>query len=589
MENIQAIVQSFLDAGAPAKDPTYAGRVENSDRIRLHAEGYKAEQMLELYRPNLNVAQRQGQLANARLITQTHFARLVNTFSKVLTAQDYHLSWSDTTGTLLAEQLEKYREYTTQQYPYGTLDEWIMQQGLPAKLIEAGGVYAIVPSEKGPVVKAFRAEQVKYHIPGHLCIVSTGSIGNESYLVYTPEITVRYVQVKGAAQRKFEPQVLYQTYGEAGGYKWMFAQPIGGRVVDISQPNVQASLVAGVLPYWDEAFVNNFDRAQSVRDHAYPLAWAFVQSQCQTCNGTGNLGNKGLVASPGKQNKCSTCNGVGVVQQLSPYGMLAIRPSRANEEGSVPTPPMGYVQRDIAPLEFLSNHIREMVYQGYSALGLEYLGQEQLNQSGIAKDYDREPVRATLRVFAESFIGQNLRWIDTSLALAMFYADGLIYTPEDVQDAASFIAPTRTIPNEFDVLTISTSQSVLKAAREAGADAYTLASLEQQFALRAVGDDVDLRQIIELRGVLDPMSGYTLDQKITLRDTGAVTLADFVVSTNIERFIARARRDNPNFDTLAPALQEAIIYGYAEKQIAAKAAPAVGKLPPYNPETEQPV
>jgi hypothetical protein len=130
---------------------------------------------------------------------------------------------------------------------------------------------------------------------------------------------------------------------------------------------------------------------------------------------------------------------------------------------------------------------------------------------------------------------------------------------------------------------------VLKAGREAGADAYTLSALEQQFALRAVGDDVDLRQIIELRGVLDPMSGYTLDQKITMRDTEAVTMLDYIVSVNIERFIAKARREHVNFDTLKPDMQEAIIYGYAEKQLAPKAMPAPGELPAYNPETEQPV
>ena len=110
--------------------------------------------------------------------------------------------------------------------------------------------------------------------------------------------------------------------------------------------------------------------------------WYIGGQACNSCQGTGE------VPKDGKMVVCGACKGGGKYLH-SPYTDIEVDKAKLGEQ-QVPTPPMGYAQKDIDPLELQNKRIDQHYFKALSAVNMEFLAETQLNQSGVAKEVDKE-------------------------------------------------------------------------------------------------------------------------------------------------------------------------------------------------------
>jgi hypothetical protein len=88
----------------------------------------------------------------------------------------------------------------------------------------------------------------------------------------------------------------------------------------------------------------------------------------------------------GVQSVCDKCENGTILK--SPYKDFVVKKA-AFDEQQVPTPPAGYIQKDVEIIKIQDERIKNKIYNSLSALNMEFLAETPLNQSGKAKEVDR--------------------------------------------------------------------------------------------------------------------------------------------------------------------------------------------------------
>jgi len=315
------------------------------------------------------------------------------------------------------------------------------------------------------------------------------------------------------------------------------------------------SRIAGVLPSFDEALREYSDLQASKIMHIYAERWEISTNECKTCNGTGRL----ATMANGEERICHDCGGQAVIGS-SPYSKLLLSLGNMATVGQpLPIPPAGYVEKDVEIVKIQSEGVAAHIRDGLSAINMEYLFDIPLAQSGIAKQVDRDETNNFVHAVAEDIVS-IMDWLYKTIAN---YRYGIQYSSEDINN----MLPSIPVPEHFDIFSTQYLEDDIKNAKEHKLNPIIVSAMEVDYAAKKFYADPEVKGRLRLILELDPLPNVSEEDK-TLRLTNeGISKIDYIISSNIQRFIQRALIENEGFAQMPYEEQRLILEEYAQEII----------------------
>jgi len=280
--------------------------------------------------------------------------------------------------------------------------------------------------------------------------------------------------------------------------------------------------------------------------HIHSTMWAMQPQQCGRCKGLGEIPKENSAPI-----KCPSCSGKGLMP-LNPFEHLILAAPRAGEP-AIPTPPIGYVQKqtDIAKLQ--EERIRQHIYDALSAINMEFLAETPLAQSGVAKQVDREELYSFVHSIAEDIV----RIMDEVIYdICAWRYSGVT---NDIRELLPYIP----VPERYDMLSGKVLVDELTSMVQAKVDPAIINAAQIELAGKKFNDS-DVKDMVVLKLRLDPFAGVP-EENISLQRTfNAVRQNDLVIHSNINQFVTRALDEYDDFASLSYNEQMKVMNQYAE-------------------------
>jgi hypothetical protein len=320
-----------------------------------------------------------------------------------------------------------------------------------------------------------------------------------------------------------------------------------------------------------------------IKMHAYPEA---VVYQVEKCNAKGCEGGKVYKRDKdgnraGKPHDCPNCQGSGYVSG-GVYGTLTVDISRAKalmEDGGAPNGfPKEYVQKDIAPLDFAAKVVDDLLFKGYQALSMQHIADVPLNESGKAKELDRDELNGYLYGIARR-IKQHYLYTAWHFLLRRYYSAVAVI---DLDNAKAQM-PAVKVPETFDVVSAANMKEELFVSQTEKLPPSIVKAKAVQYINKEYEGAPRMAQQMVLAQKLNPLAGWSREDVSNAGLDGSISKVDAVTYYYIEQFVERALEDDPEFlDKPRPEQRQAIKALAREKlaEISPAQAPASGTTLP---------
>lgn len=544
----------------------YNKACEIEKQMCVHADGLFPEKLLYERRPNepLEVLEYRKKIFSPK--TKPFFSKIFSTLQKIRRSSDWSIKYEGSFPKIRDE--ETLEEYCEHYYPgFYSLTNWVFTLLLRKYLIDPNAIVFVNPVSREvgatdylkPIAQIFDSKNVIDYVQDDYAVLvnHTGATfysGNKpqkgkSYYIVTTQQTFRYDQINGRMQ--FD---LVDTYDHNLGYLPCFQ--LKGIVIDqVENMYLYESKIAGVIPEFDEAIREYSDLQAAKVLHIYPERWEFTQNECTKCKGSGRaLGTRdGLPC----EIACESCKGHGY-NVAGPYSKIMVKPvANAAIEGisQIPTPPAGFIEKDVQIVKLMEEGVRQHVYDGLGAISFEFLSEKPLAQSGIAKAFDGDEANNTVHGIAEDIVAvmDNIYWL---IALYRYKAQ---YPPDVIID----MVPEINVPEKFDILCSTHTQEELTAAKTNKSNPVIVSALEVAYTSSRFNTDPEIRDRLLLILTLDPLPNITEDEKMSRLTNKGITLESYVISSNIQEFIQRAIQDEKGFVEMDLEKQKEVLGKYA--------------------------
>lgn len=559
------------------KHKSFPETVKLYNDLKIHFDGTTPDSLIDQYRPNESKTIKEYRVANHRAKTKGTCNKILSSLSKIRRSQDWNIEYDEKELPASIKSDETLQEYLEKKFPkHSSLTNWMFSVGLKNYLIDANAVVAVIPTnivgEKSeylkPEVFVFNSNKVIGYSEENYCVLE-GIAENEysndgSFLkskaifwVITNEFIQKFEQ-SGSEHRA----VLNYSHGLG---KMPAFKMRGLYKESIDSDTIWESRLSSILPDFDQALMIFSDFIAELVQHIHSEKWQYNMNSCETCNGTGFIikKNTGLTQQTGKAH-CPTCDGGRI--KTTPYGNMVYNMSMLNQFPNLPTPPAGYLQKNVEVVKELDRLIDKFIYSGLSALNMEYLAESPLNQSGTAKEVDKDELNNFVHSIAEDIVYIMER---ISKIVCDYRYKELI--PNEVE--RDKMLPKINVPEKFDLLGSQYFVDEFSKLKTAGISTNILVELEVEIASKKFYNDPLIAKKTQALFELDPLPGINNDEKMTMLSNKGITYKDYVVSCYLLHFVNRAinehlaAENSKAFLDMDTEEKEKIIYAYAEKKL----------------------
>lgn len=548
---------------------------EKHEEFLPHSDGKKPLRIIEKQRPNEPDIVKAFRLEIWEPITKPTFARLVSSLSKIRRSSDWGVVYpADDFGRI--REGNELEEYCEKNYPYFTsVTNWMFSVLLKPYLIDPNAVLLVMPlltegvdvtDYLEPFTYVYHSCNVIYFREQEAAIlkVSEGCTyydkrgrmqSGESYYVINAATIERHDQID-------EKGNFAVTYEYSHNMGFLPAFKLGGVICDSSENHfLYESRIAGVLPNLNEAIAEYTDLQAGKRLNIYPERWEFTQHECPKCRGAGLVPNVNWKEGDSlelRQVKCGNCHN-GYIPS-GPYSKMLLRPADMGQQ-AIPTPPAGYIEKDIEIIKLMDASVDKHIYKALASINFQFLEQVPLNQSGVAKEVDKEELNNTVHSIAEDLVAL----MDKIYKTIAYYRYSNLYTQEEIDE----MLPTIPVPEHFDLISSQYMQEEIERARKAQINTLLVSAMEVEYSSKRFAQDSGINKIIKLVYVLDPLPGKTTEDKMAMSANKTITRENNIISDNLVAYVRRALFENPDFDTWELDKQQELMLKYAEEQISA--------------------
>lgn len=561
-----------------------------------HSDGVKPLHMIQKQRPNEPDEVRDFRLSIWEPITKPTFSRVVNSLSKIRRSSDWSIIYPKDDFSKIREGYTL-EDYCERKYPYFTsVTNWIFSVWLKQYLIDSNGVVLVLPLTTNidetdylepfteiytccDVVDFKEQEYAVLNIPEG-CYYTTGQgkmrAGKSFYVVTTVSLQ-RWDQVD--EENNF---TLAVEYDHNLGFLPAFKN--GGIVCGTARNYfLFESRISSMLPNLNEAIAEYTDLQAGKRLNIYPERWEYTQHECPKCRGVGVLPNPMWREGDSldtRQTKCTNC--VNGYIPSGPFSKMLLRPVELGTQ-SIPTPPAGFIEKDIEIIRVMDESVDKHIHKALSAINFQFLDQTPLNESGKAKEVDKDELNNTVHGIAEDIVAM----MDKIYATIAMYRYSALYSPEEIQA----MLPVIPVPEHYDLISSQYMQEEIERSRKAQINSLLISQMEVEFGGKRFAQDPEINKVIKLVHNLDPLPGKTIEEKLAMSSGKTITRESNIISDNIVRYIRRALFENKEFDTWKLDEQQELLVQYADEDIqvmdeASKIAAEVIAMPVEGEEEE---
>lgn len=545
---------------------------EKETQMRVHADGVFPEELINERRPNEN----EDVFAYRKKIfvpkTKPYFNKIESTLQKIRRSSDWSIKYGDGSFDRIVDG-EKLSDYAEYNYPvFSSITNWAFSLLLRNYLIDANALLIVAPTSipeadnifLEPVVTIFNSCEVIEYVADDFAILinklgcTYGPAGKEkdglSFFVITTVAVIRYDQIDGRGNYQ---EAFYFEHG----LNMLPAFKLGGIVVDVYGTNtLYESRISGILPEFNECLREYSDLQIAKVLHLFPTPWEYTNNECTNCKGTGRV--MGTLEGVPCEQTCSTCNGQSYVS-AGPSGKVLIKPAGAGEQ-QLPNPVGGFIEKDVEIIKVQDEAVQAHILNGLAAINFEFLATTPLNQSGTAKEVDKDELNNTVHAVAEDMV----RIMDKVYYIIALYRYSAQYTPVQIYDMLPKIA----VPEKYDILSSSYYIEQMKGAKDNKLNPAIINALEVVYATKAFNNDATVAEHVGLILKLDPLAGIGEDDKMSRLSNNGITQLDYVVSSNINKFVDTAVENIMGFVDMDILKQREEIYKMATEQISSLTA-----------------
>ena len=534
---------------------------ELAEAINLHASGTYPDELIGERRPAES-----KQIADYREkifvpMTKPVFAKVYNSLQKIQRSPDYAILYDGEVPARIPE-METLKQYTTYDIPhFGSLSNWYWSVAFRYYLIDANSWVLTLPMSWDspdneyyrPVPRVITSESVIDYREGEYFVIllnATERYEDENMNTWTDGMKFMVLTNDSIQEFEYAPykrSAITELYNRPNELGYIPIRSMRGICIEQKEGyNLYESRIAGIVPMLDEAVREYSDMQAEIVQHIHSTMWTIQPQQCTRCKGIGSY-------RPNEESlpvRCEVCKGQGIAP-LNPYEHLSIPMPKAGEN-AVPTPPIGYVEKntDIARLQ--EERIRQHIKDALDSIHMGFLADVPLSQSGVAKQVDREELYSTVYSVAA----------DSCRIISDIYYDvnQWRYKPAGFTDKElDEMLPVVTIPERYDLLSAGVLVEELTAMSAAKVDPAIINAAQVDLAEKRFATDPTVRDKVKLKLILDPFAGVPEESITMMNALGAISKVDLVVHANINEFVNVAMKENKGFAELEYQKQQDII------------------------------
>ena len=548
---------------------------EKHEDFLPHSDGEKPMRIIDKQRPNEADIVKKFRLEIWEPITKPTFSRLVSSLSKIRRSSDWSIIYPSSQDFRKIKQEESLSEYCESNFPYFTsVTNWVFGVLLKQYLIDPNAVIFVLP--------LYTNEDVNVYMEPFPTIYNSCNVidfKQQEYAILNIEEGCTYTDANAITRKGKSFYVVtamrierWDQIDDKDNYDNVFeydhnlnflpAFKPGGMICKSEQNNfLYESRISGILPNLNEAIAEYTDLQAGKRLNIYPERWEFTQHECDKCNGSGKITNMNWKAGDSIESRQYTCRNChnGYIPS-GPFSKMLIRPTEAGKQ-PIPNPPAGYIEKDIAIIKLMDESVDKHIYKALASINFQFLEQVPLNQSGVAKEVDKEELNNTVHSIAEDIVYT----MDNIYKTTAYYRYSLIYSREEIDK----MVPTIPVPEHFDLISSQYMQEEIDRARKAQLNSLLISEMEVEFCGKRFAQDDVIIKIMKLVHVLDPLPAKTVDEKLAMSSNKTITRENNIISDNIVSFIRRAIFENEDFDKWKLDKQKELLLKYAEEQIKA--------------------
>ncbi len=549
----------------------YDESVELAKSVAIHANGEYPKEIIEERRPNEpeEVKSYREKIWVAK--TKSAFDKVISSLGKIRRSSGWAVTYEDENEFTRIPDDETLQNYCELKYPaFTSLTNWVFAVLLKKYLTDPNGIIFVHP-------KKYDIQETEFIQPICTFIESENILElNDDFILFVNKegstFTVRGKSYEGKSfwyVTKTEI-IRIDQINNKGDYAIAIEFPITFDYIpfvklksivkdQISDTILYESRISGMIPELDEAAREYSDLQAAKVLHIYPERWEYSNKECTGCKGTGRIKNK---IGGNETLECTSCGGSGYVVS-SPYSKIMVKPAGLAEQ-QIPTPPAGYVEKDVEIVKLQETSVQAHIYNALSSINFEFLMQSPMNQSGIAKAYDKDELNNTVHSIAEDIIAA----MDSIYFIISLYRYSLQYSQKEIMD----MVPEIPVPEKFDLVSYEDMENQVGSAKTNKLNPVIVNKIEMEYANKRFANDKNVRENLELVLAIDPLQNISVEEKNMLFQSKAISKMDFVISSNINQFVDQAIGQNENFYDMERGAQMKIIQALAQGVIDSNSA-----------------
>lgn len=521
----------------------YHDAVEMEEALEVHADGDFPDDLIKQRRPAESAEIQAYREKIFVPITKPVFSKVMNSLQKIRKSPDWSISFSNELPPAIIPD-ESPEAYLMRRFPRnGSITNWMFSVAMKQYLIDANAVVLTLPTRfevaeneyYEPYPMIFESEYVIDYKEGQYYLLKEDD--EDEYWLIQPDVIQKFAVVDREAREVFQME-------NPLGY--MPVRTMYGLVLENYRYGaLYESRISGIVPKLNEALREYSDMQASIVQTMFPTMYSIQPQQCGRCRGIGEIPKENSAPI-----RCPSCEGKGLLP-LNPFEHLVLAPPRPGD-APIPTPPMGFVQKDTNIIEIQDTRIKQHIYDALSSINMEFLAESPLTQSGVAKQVDREELYSFVHSIAEDIV----RIMDeVAYDICAWRYSGIT---SDINSLIPYIA----VPERFDIISGNVLVDELSKMTTAKVDPAIINAAQIELAAKKFNDS-KIKDMVVLKLKLDPFAGVP-EESIALQQTlGAISRNDLIIHANINRFVTRAIENEPGFTDATYDEQMAVMQRYA--------------------------
>lgn len=545
----------------------YKEATEEAEALNIHANKVYPKKLIEGRRPSESEEIHTYRKEIYKSPTKGPMQKVIGELMKIRKSDDWSVLFKvDTMAGI--KKGEEPKTYWEKKFPkFRSLTNWAFSVLLRSMLLEPNSVILVMPMNTKPAKSEYR-KPFPYWFPTdcviemkeeELCILKSrdkceytengNKYEGEIYYVVDDETIIRYEQT--TSTKEFTAK---DTYPHGLGY--MPAFKVGGQLLKSQEGYyLFESRLAAMIDPLDEASREYSDLQAEVVQHVHSQKWVLDTQSCQKCAGTGKVKQ----GQPIEIVVCDQCKGSGSVA-TSPYLNIVIKRAKVGEQQWTGDP-AGYIKKPVEIVEIQDKRIDKHIYKALSSVNMEFLAEVPLNESGKAKEVDRDALNTFVNLVAEDLVhnmdrvelmGNDYRYMD------------IITDTETRETLKSDI----NVPTRYDILSTNYLVEEVKMLREGKVNPLIIQASEVELANKKFANNPTVRDRLICIFELDPVPGVDDDTKLIRLQNKGITIDDYVISSNIQTLVQMAFFKDAKFNEKKLDEKQKIIAELAKDKIA---------------------